>query len=147
MRGHLAGYWSDACRMMVMGPQNDAQAAAYGQLVALREAVVARLRPGVRCSQVFDEVAAGAKQAGIDFIAELGLGHGIGASLCEPPYLNASDDTALAPGMALVLDPAVYGPDRQIMRSKDTVIITETGCRIIGWYRDWREPYIPIQAI
>jgi Xaa-Pro aminopeptidase len=49
--------------------------------------------------------------------------------------------------MTLVLDPAVYGPDRQIMRSKDTVIITETGCRIIGWYRDWREPYIPIQAI
>jgi Xaa-Pro dipeptidase len=49
--------------------------------------------------------------------------------------------------MALVLDPAVYGPDREIMRSKDTVIITETACRIIGWYRDWREPYIPIQAI
>jgi len=147
MRGHLAGYWSDACRMMVMSLQNDAQAAAYGQLVALREAIVARLRPGVRCSQVVDEVAAEAKQVGIAFLVELGLGHGIGASLCEPPYLNASDDTALAPGMALVLDPAVYGPDSQIMRSKDTVIITETGCRIIGWYRDWREPYIPIQAI
>jgi Xaa-Pro aminopeptidase len=147
MRGYMAGYWSDASRMMVMGPQSDAQAAAYGQLVVLREAVIARLKPGVRCSQVFDEVAAEAKQAGIDFIAELGLGHGIGASLCEPPYLSGSDDTVLAAGMVLVLDPVVCGPDREIMRSKDTVIITEAGCRVIGWYRDWREPYIPIQAI
>lgn len=147
MRGHLAGYWSDACRMMVMGPQSDAQAAAYGQLVVLREAIIARLRPGIRCSQLFHEVTAEARQAGIDFIAELGLGHGIGVSPWEPPYLSGSDDTALAPGMVLVLDPAVCGPDREIMRSKDSVIITETGCRIIGWYRDWREPYIPIQAI
>jgi Xaa-Pro dipeptidase len=147
MRGHLAGYWSDACRMMVMGPQSEAQAAAYAQLVALREAVVARLKPGIRCSQVYHEVAAEAKQAGIDFIVELGLGHGIGVAPCEPPYLSASDDTVLASGMVLVLDPVVCGPDREIMRSKDTVIITETGCKIIGWYRDWREPYIPIQAI
>jgi Xaa-Pro aminopeptidase len=143
----MAGYWSDASRMMVMGPQSGVQAAAYGQLVALREAVIACLKPGVRCSQVFDEVAAEAKQAGINFIAELGLGHGIGASLYEPPYLSGSDDTALAPGMVLVLDPVVRGPDREIMRSKDAVIITDTGCRVIGWYRDWREPYIPIQAI
>lgn len=45
--------------------------------------------------------------------------------------------------MVLVLDPVVYGPDRVIMRSKDTVLITETGCKIVGWYKDWGEPYLP----
>ncbi len=140
-------YRSDAARMMVMGQPSAAQLAAYRKLVALREAVLAHLMPGVACCQVYREVQEEARAAGITFIADLGLGHGIGVTCHEGPYLNASDGTLLEPGMVIVIDPIVQGPDGELLRSKDTAVITEQGCRVIGWYRDWREPYVPIQAI
>ncbi len=26
--------------------------------------------------------------------------------------------------------------------SKDTVRVNDEGCRLVGWYLDWREPYV-----
>ena len=49
--------------------------------------------------------------------------------------------------MVLVLEPTIYGPNREIQYSKDTVIVTDSGCRIVGWWKDWREPYTPIAVI
>ncbi len=43
--------------------------------------------------------------------------------------------------MVLVLDPVVIGPEGELMSSKDTVVVTGEGCRLVGWYKDWREPY------
>jgi hypothetical protein len=49
--------------------------------------------------------------------------------------------------MVLVLEPVVRGPEAALLGAKDTVVVTETGCRLVGWWKDWREPYIPIQII
>lgn len=143
MRASLDGYWSDAARMLSMGEPTPEQWAAYQALVSLREAAVRQLRPGVKCSEVFVAVKREAKRLGVELIDELGIGHGIGVGAYERPYLSESDDTQLSAGMMLVLDPILYGPEAEILRSKDTVLITETGCEIVGWYKDWREPYIP----
>lgn len=142
MRASLDGYWSDAARMLTMGEPSPAQRQAYEVLVSLREMAIQLLKPGVKCSKVFSAVKQEAEQQGIELISDLGVGHGVGVTTHERPYLNDSDDTELRAGMVLVLDPIIYGPDREIMRSKDTVLITETGCEIVGWYKDWREPYI-----
>ena len=143
MRASLDGYWSDAARMLSMGEPTSEQWAAYVALVGLREAAVLQLRPGVKCSEVFGAVKQEAKRLGVELIDELGIGHGIGVATYERPYLTESDDTQLSAGMMLVLDPILYGPQAVILRSKDTILITDTGCEIVGWYKDWREPYIP----
>jgi hypothetical protein len=44
--------------------------------------------------------------------------------------------------MFVVLSPVIRGPEGQIMMSKDTVMVTEDGCKRVGWYMDWREPYV-----
>jgi hypothetical protein len=36
----------------------------------------------------------------------------------------------------------VKGANNELMMSKDTVIITEESAKIIGWFKDWREPFI-----
>jgi len=66
----------------------------------------------------------------------------VGKTSHEPPYIVEDDETELHPGMVLVLDPVVLGPKDEILRSKDTILVTETGCRILGWYVNWRAPYI-----
>lgn len=52
------------------------------------------------------------------------------------------DATELKEGMVLVLNPHVQGPGGTILYSRDTVLLDFNGCKILGWYKDWREPYI-----
>jgi Xaa-Pro aminopeptidase len=112
--------------------------------VALRGTALEHLRPGVRASEIYAAVDAESRRLSVDLIREIGVGHGIGASSMEPPYLTGADHTTLAAGMVLVLDLAVRAPTGEIVRTKDTVIIAENGAGIVGWYKDWREPYLPI---
>jgi Xaa-Pro dipeptidase len=142
MRASLDGYWSDAARMMTMGEPTEAQSEAYEALVALRNTALRETKPGAKCNEVYDAIKKKAAELGAELVPKLGLGHGVGVTTWEPPFLNAVDDTELRPGMVLVLDPMIYGPEREILRSKDTVVVTEDGCRVVGWYKDWREPYI-----
>lgn len=52
------------------------------------------------------------------------------------------DATELKEGMVLVLNPHVQGPGGTILYSRDTVLLDFNGCKSLGWYKDWREPYI-----
>jgi Xaa-Pro aminopeptidase len=142
MRASLDGYWSDAARMMTMGEPMEAQSKAYEVLVALREAALEEMKPGARCNEVYDAIKQRVAELGMELVPKLGVGHGVGVTTLEPPFLTTADETELQPGMVLVLDPMIYGPEREILRSKDTVVVTEAGCRIVGWYKDWREPYV-----
>lgn len=142
MKASLNGYWSNAARILIMGDPSPKQKKAYENLVALRETAVENIKPGTECNQVFKRVKEFSKKKGIKLISDLGVGHGIGVSSFEPPYLNECDDTEIKKDMVLVIDPVIYGSNQEIMRSKDTVHITDKGCEIIGWYKDWREPYL-----
>ena len=147
MRSSIEGYWSDAARMVMMGEPSPEQKTAYDGLVALRTVAVDAMRPGVKCSEIARIISEEAKRRGIDLIEELGFGHGVGVTTHEPPYVCESDNTPLEPGMIIVLDPVVYGSRKEIMRSKDTVLITDSGCKILGWYKDWRTPFIPARVL
>ena len=142
MKSSYDGYWSDGDRTLINGEPTPEQSKAFEGLVALREKAISTIKPGVKCSAVFKAVSEEAKKKGIKLIEELGVGHGIGVSSEEAPYFIACDETELRKGMILVLDPVVYGSKGEIMRSKDTVKVTETGCKIINWYINWRAPYI-----
>ena len=142
LRTSLDGYWSEGARMMVMGEPTEEQLAAYKALVKLRKAAMAAIKPGVKCSSVYDAVKEKAAKKGVELVLGLGVGHGVGVTSYEPPYLTASNDMKLKTGMVIVLGPVIRGPEGVIMMSKDTVIVDDEGCRLVGWYMDWREPYV-----
>ena len=146
MNASLHGYWADAARMLTMGEPSSEQRRAFDALVGLRNTILEQLRPGVRCNRLFQVVKETAARMGVELISEFPVGHGVGVCVHEHPYLNDVDATELRPGMVLVLDPVMCGSDRAILRSKDTVVVTDSGCRIIGWYKDWREPYIALTS-
>jgi Xaa-Pro aminopeptidase len=136
------GYWSNTTRMVINGEPTIEQSQAFEELVTLRKKAISLIRPGISCSKVYKSVVEEAERKGIRLIKELGVGHGIGVTSSEAPYLTAWDETLLEPGMVLVLDPVIIGTKGEIMRSKDTIKVTETGCKILGWYINWRAPYI-----
>jgi Xaa-Pro aminopeptidase len=102
------------------------------------------LRPGVACNAVFQLISNTAQEAGIDFCAEPGAGHGVGVSEREAPYLVLDDETILQAGMVLVLAVYTFGPQRELICSKDTYEITETGSRLLSWYKNWDKLYTVI---
>jgi Xaa-Pro dipeptidase len=136
------GYWGVGSRLMTQGYPKKEQREAYSHLVALREAALACMKPGTKCSDVYQAVKAAAKDRGVKIFEKLALGHGIGVADMEAPYISAKDDTVICTGMALVVRPVIEGPDGELLWSSDTVFIEEDGPFVVGWYKDWRAPYI-----
>jgi Xaa-Pro dipeptidase len=141
-RYSLDGYWGTGCRLMTQGYPTAEQRKTYGYIVALREAAISAIKPGVRCSGVYKAMKAAAKELCVKTVEGLAFGHGIGVADVEAPYISAKDETKLCPGMVLVIRPVVEGPKGELLWSSDTVVVEEDGPRIIGWYKDWREPYV-----
>ncbi len=142
MISSLDGYWSDASRTLIMGEPTKEQTEAFQGIVKLREKAKQIIKPGIKCSEIYRELILESEKMETKLLIELGIGHGIGRTNYEPPYIMEDDDTEIKQGMVLVLDPVVYGPKDEIIRSKDTILVTDTGCRILGWYINWRAPYI-----
>jgi Xaa-Pro aminopeptidase len=142
LNGTLNGYWSSGARMLCMGKMSIAQKKAYDGLIALREVALEQIKHGSRCCEVYEAVKNAAEERSIELVEGLGVGHGIGSSVREAPYLNGADETTLRSGMVLVLNPVIRGPDDVLMLGKDTVVVEKNGARIIGWYKDWRAPFI-----
>ncbi|MEL7348937.1 MAG: M24 family metallopeptidase, partial [Pseudomonadota bacterium] len=122
------GYFCDFDRNLAVGQPLPGAAAAHAQLLEAVEAGAAAVRPGARAADLFAAMAGIVGAEG-----SVGrLGHGLGLSLTEPPSLTATDETLLAPGMVLTLEPAVtLGPGR-LMVHEENLVVTDTGCRFLS---------------
>lgn len=141
-RYSLDGYWGTGCRLMTQGYPSIEQREAYNCLVSLRRSALAAIKPRVKSSAVYKAIKAEAKEIGAKLVEGLALGHGIGVAETEAPYISAKDDTMICEGMALVISPVIEGPKGELLWSSDTVIVEADGPRVVGWYKDWREPYV-----
>jgi Xaa-Pro aminopeptidase/Xaa-Pro dipeptidase len=138
----LNGYWGTGSRLMTQGYPTTEQRVAYDHLVALRETAIAYMKPGSRCSEVYNAMKAAAKDRGAKLVEGIPLGHGVGVADMEAPYLSAKDDTVICVGMVIVVCPVVEGPRGELLWNNDTVFVEDDGPLIVGWYKDWRTPYV-----
>ena len=135
------GYWCSGARMLTMGEPTEEQTAAYQTLVAMREAALRNMKPGFKCSDVYEAVMRAAAEKGIQLVEKVALGAGVGTTNHEPPYISGADHTELRAGMVVNLNPVVRAPSGELLMGRDTVIVTEDGAKVVGWYKDWREPF------
>jgi len=90
------------------------------------------VKPGVKCCDV-DAVARDyIHHKGYGKYFNHGLGHGVGIDVHEKPAFRQKDNTVLAPGMVLTIEPGIYLPDNFGIRLEDTILVTETGCEILS---------------
>jgi len=55
------------------------------------------------------------------------LGHGIGVTVHEPPFLYQPDETLLVSGMTFTVEPSIHLPEGYWCRVEDVVMVTEKG--------------------
>jgi len=138
---HYKGYWVNIGRMGVTGEATPIQAEAFDNNLRLKEAATGMLKPGVACNEIYTKVKNEADSKNIPLWGEAGMGHGVGVSHHEPPYLTPTDPTKLEGGMVLALDIYTLGSQGGLIHSKDVYEVEGGGCRLLSWYMPWDRLY------
>ena len=129
----LDGYPSDMTRCRWFGGAPDPEFARVAGIVddAVRAGIEAA-RPGARARDV-DAAARGVIEAagyGDRFVHR--TGHGIGIDVHEPPWIAATSQEVLAPGMAFSVEPGIYLPGRFGVRLEEVVVLGEDGAEVLS---------------
>ncbi len=127
--GLLDGYGSDTTRTVHVGEPGAEEREVHEIVRRAQQAAFEAVAVGVPCQEI-DRVARA-------IIAEAGygdrfihrVGHGIGVTTHEPPYLVEGEERPLEAGMCFSIEPGVYLPGRFGVRIEDIVVATEDGGR------------------
>ncbi len=131
--GTLEGYNSDVTRTVWTGGEPDPEFARIYQVVLeANEATLAAARPGVACQDLDTTARDLITAAGYGEFFIHRVGHGLGLSLHEEPYLVQGNSLPLEAGMVFSDEPGIYLPGRFGVRVEDTVVCTPDGARKIN---------------
>ena len=117
------GYFCDYDRNFAVGAPSAVAAGAHAQLIEATAAGFEAARPGARACDVFAAMAAitgGGEEAGR-------LGHGLGLQLTEGLSLSPRDETVLAEGMVITLEPGVETGLGRLMVHEENIVIRAGG--------------------
>jgi Xaa-Pro aminopeptidase len=123
--GTKAGYHSDVARTAVVGEPTAEQQRVYDLLLGVHRRCLAALRPGALTTDIFAiyrEAMAAADLPPYHFV-----GHGLGITLHEDPFVNDLKPIVLKPGMVLCIEPLTLLEARFGMQIEDEVLITADG--------------------
>ncbi len=123
------GYKSDMGRTFTFGPANDAQRRIQDALLAGFAAGLEKLRPGERFCDVFMAVQDAVRRAGFPSYARGHVGHSIGSDVDgeEWPWLSATEQRVLEPGMVLAFEVPYYVNGVGGFQNENDLVITAGG--------------------
>jgi Xaa-Pro aminopeptidase len=135
------GYWFDMTRSFVIGRANPKAKKLFETVVESQKASMDLIREGVSGEAAMMEACRVIERAGYRTIREVfegrtkslssgfshSLGHGIGLTIGERPYLSFLSKDALRSRQVVTVEPGVYLPRIGGVRIEDTVAITERG--------------------
>ncbi len=130
----VCNYSGETERSGFFGRRRPVDETRFHVMLEAQTAGIEAIKPGVRCCDVWAEVARVAKKHGLESALRHHAGHGKGLESHEHPYLDAGDQTVLAPGMLFSCEPGFYFPGEAGFRHSDTILVTETGYEQLTHY-------------
>jgi Xaa-Pro aminopeptidase len=125
-------YHSDLTRVLALGGTSR-QYARFVRLVRQAQiAAIEIIRPGVRLADVDAAARRVIVKAGHGERFGHALGHGVGLEVHELPRVWGRSGEVCRPGMVFTVEPGVYLPGKFGIRIEDDVLVTETGCEVLG---------------
>jgi Xaa-Pro aminopeptidase len=130
----VGGYSCELERTMIIGKPSTKQKRYFGTMVKAQEAAFAKLKTGVRCSEVDEATIAVFRKAGLLSLVKHHTGHGLGLEGHEPPWLDIGNIEPLQAGIVVSCEPGIYEVGFAGFRHSDTVLITEDGSELLTYY-------------
>lgn len=126
--GTVGNYYCDVARTAVVGEPTPELQSIWRKLVDCRDMALEMIRPGASAHAIFKAYIERMDRWGFPTLHF--LGHGLGLTLHEQPYLNRYSDCVLEEGMVLALEPLVVFPQLG-MQLEEAVVVTRNGCEVI----------------
>jgi Xaa-Pro aminopeptidase len=127
--GLCAGYGSDTTRTVTVGEPSAEVRKVHEIVRRAQQAAFEAVRPGVECQEIDRVARTVIREAGYGEYFIHRVGHGIGVTTHEPPYLVEGETRRLIPGMCFSIEPGIYLPGRFGVRIEDIVTVTVDGGR------------------
>ena len=122
------GYCSDFGRIVYVGDPPKLVKEIHDKVMEAQAAGIEKMIDGTITAQELDRVARGViEEAGYGPNFGHRLGHGIGVTVHEPPFLYIPDDTMLRSGMCFTIEPSIMLPGSWSARVEDVVMVTDKG--------------------
>jgi Xaa-Pro aminopeptidase len=125
------GYFCDFDRNYAFGHTIDATKEAYEVLYQATEAGLQATHPGATCRDIFNSMLKILEANGASAGNVGRLGHGLGMQLTEWPSHTHFDETVLAPGMVLTLEPGLNIAPSKMMVHEENIVIREDGPELL----------------
>ncbi|WP_025117352.1 M24 family metallopeptidase [Lysinibacillus fusiformis] len=121
------GYVADMTRTVALGDVSPTLQNIYSLVKQANEAAIDAIKPGMT-AQSLDSIAREIiRNGGYGDYFTHRLGHGIGLSAHEEPYLMQRNSLMLEEGMAFTVEPGIYIQDVGGVRIEDNLIVTNNG--------------------
>ncbi|WP_342544080.1 Xaa-Pro peptidase family protein [Lysinibacillus sp. FSL K6-4013] len=128
------GYVADMTRTVALGEVSPTLKTIYSIVKQANEAAIAAIKPGMTAHAIDDLARDIIRDAGYGNSFTHRLGHGIGLSAHEEPYMMQRNQLVLKPGMAFTVEPGIYVQDVGGVRIEDNLIVTEDGYKNLMTY-------------
>ncbi len=126
------GYFADNCRTLAVTDADQQQQEAWEKVTGVFDLIRERVKPGVRCREIFEAAQAHLDQAPHG-VFDHHLGHGVGLFPHEAPHLNPLWDDTFAEGDVFTAEPGLYAPElRAGMRIENNYLVTATGVELLS---------------
>jgi Xaa-Pro aminopeptidase len=135
----LRGYHMDETRMFSIGEMEDRVREACEAAIAIHDAVLSRVKPGMTVDALYQHSVEQAEERGYgdQYLGPPGnkvsfIGHGIGLELIEGPIIAKGKEDQLQPGMTFALEPKIVFQDEFIAGVESVFVVTEDGYRFLS---------------
>jgi Xaa-Pro aminopeptidase len=125
-----SGYSADVTRTFpVSGKFSPRQREIYQIVLDAQKAAIARIKPGVRISDIHQAAMSYIRSKGYEKYFIHGTSHHIGLEVHDV----GETSRPLEPNMVVTVEPGIYIPEEQIgIRIEDDVLVTPGGCRVLS---------------
>ncbi|CAL8981388.1 putative dipeptidase PepE [Rhodoplanes serenus] len=124
--GELDNYRSNVTRTAVVGRPTDRQRDIFASLVRAREICKTMIRPGLPVADLYRTYVTSCRESGIEPTLKF-LGHGIGQTIHEEPYITDTRDIVFEPNITFTMEPLYMIPGEMGFHAEDMYVITRDG--------------------
>lgn len=124
--GDMDNYRSNVTRTAVVGTATKKQNDIWQVLIGARDECEAMLKPGTEVADLYRTYSAACRAGGVEPTLKF-LGHGIGQTIHEEPYIAEQRDLILQPDVMHTMEPLYMIPGEMGFHVEDMYLITATG--------------------
>lgn len=127
----IQGYAAECERTFFTEEPTEENILHFNQMMHARKLFLDYLKPGIKSSDIEQNIDEYFKGEGLDKNILHRPGHGIGLNNHEWPTLSLGNDTILEENMVISVEPAIYFENHGGYRHSDTVLITKDGYKLL----------------